>query len=252
MLFIIAVISLFSFATDKDTSEGPHVKSCNDLKFSVKCDNLGSRQVSSKYGNKISNFLPENYKWPNATVYYDFDGVFSHQELHFIKQAMDQISANSCVLFLKKTNQAHHIEITSEDSGCWADTGYQSQKTQVNFGPTCLASLATPLHELMHTLGFLHQHTRPDRDQYIEILYENVIQRPEILFNFEIIEPWTELLFPLPYDYDSIMHYNATMFSRDPEKLQTIVPREPKIKPIGQRDHLSAFDIIAINLLYCL
>lgn len=103
----------------------------------------------------------------------------------------------------------------------------------------------------MHVLGFLHQHTRPDRDLYVEVLYENVIQRPELLFNFEIIEPWTDTGFPLPYDYDSIMHYTARMFSRDPDRLETIRARNPRITTVGQRDRLSELDVVGINLLYC-
>ena len=27
----------------------------------------------------------------------------------------------------------------------------------------------TPVHELLHTLGFVHEHTRPDRDKFVEV-----------------------------------------------------------------------------------
>lgn len=29
-------------------------------------------------------------------------------------------------------------------------------------------------HEMMHTLGFYHEHTRSDRDQYVKINWDNV------------------------------------------------------------------------------
>jgi len=30
------------------------------------------------------------------------------------------------------------------------------------------------IHELLHVLGFLHEHTRSDRDQFIKVLHQNI------------------------------------------------------------------------------
>ena len=38
----------------------------------------------------------------------------------------------------------------------------------------CLCDAGRVLHEMMHALGFYHEHTRPDRDQHIQIVPENV------------------------------------------------------------------------------
>ena len=32
----------------------------------------------------------------------------------------------------------------------------------------------TPVHELLHTLGFVHEHTRPDRDNFVNINTDNI------------------------------------------------------------------------------
>lgn len=35
--------------------------------------------------------------------------------------------------------------------------------------------VGTAIHQLMHAVGFFHEHTRNDRDNYVTIHYENVI-----------------------------------------------------------------------------
>jgi hypothetical protein len=39
--------------------------------------------------------------------------------------------------------------------------------------PTCWDK-GVILHELVHTIGFYHEHQRPDRDQFINVLLQNV------------------------------------------------------------------------------
>ena len=34
--------------------------------------------------------------------------------------------------------------------------------------------LMTPVHELVHGLGFVHEHNRPDRDSFVVVNHENI------------------------------------------------------------------------------
>ena len=38
-------------------------------------------------------------------------------------------------------------------------------------------------HQMLHALGFNHEHERPDRDKYVDILYKNI--QPNERFNFD-------------------------------------------------------------------
>ena len=43
----------------------------------------------------------------------------------------------------------------------------------INLGNGCIIQ-ATVLHEVMHAIGFWHEQSRPDRDQSVEIFWENI------------------------------------------------------------------------------
>ena len=60
-----------------------------------------------------------------------------------------------------------------------------------------------------HAIGFHHEHTRPDRDQYVRILSSNI--KPEELVNFEIQDEFRVNMSDVQYDFGSIMHYSANV-----------------------------------------
>lgn len=43
--------------------------------------------------------------------------------------------------------------------------------------PECLRHAGTIQHELLHVLGLLHEQARPDRDNYVQIIWDNVDTR---------------------------------------------------------------------------
>ncbi|XP_057327310.1 dorsal-ventral patterning protein tolloid-like [Microplitis mediator] len=106
------------------------------------------------------------------------------------------------------------------------------------------------LHELGHAIGFHHEHLRYDRDQYIEVLLDNVQEGSKHRFDKLPLESTNTL--GLPYDYNSIMHYPRFGFAKSDFR-STIEPTRQingRTPDIGQMNALSTSDITAAKLLY--
>ena len=64
----------------------------------------------------------------------------------------------------------------------------------------------TTVHEFIHAIGFHHEQNRYDRDDYVKIEWQNIIN--ELEYNFEKVnKDW--LTGDTEYDGKSIMHYKA-------------------------------------------
>ena len=63
---------------------------------------------------------------------------------------------------------------------CWSYIGRKGGRQTLSLKPPddkkchCLCDVGRILHEMMHALGFYHEHSRADRDNYIKIVEENV------------------------------------------------------------------------------
>lgn len=133
--------------------------------------------------------------------------------------------------------------------GCCSHVGKQGKGGQnVSIGDNC-HKIGVIIHELGHVIGFWHEHTRPDRDEYVQILSENIQTGQEHNFN----KLTNENVYTLgeTYDHRSIMHYARNAYSRN--GYNTIVPKVNiylNEEEMGQRNGLSQNDIIQTNKLY--
>ena len=115
----------------------------------------------------------------------------------------------------------------------------------------------TPVHELLHTLGFVHEHTRPDRDNFVDVNVDNI--KPGKEGNFEKRKYGDSYYFEKdsvnsensPYDVLSLMHYGPRDFSKnDDEDVITFLhglPDETWPAPAPD-DPLSVIDQVQFHL----
>jgi meprin A len=90
-------------------------------------------------------------------------------------------------------------------------------------------------------------HNHPDRDNFINVLYENMSPGAEGLYNK--INPRAFSNFNTPYDYKSLMHYEEMTASKNGKP--TIVPKDRRfINQVGGGNDMSPGDITRIKNMY--
>lgn len=73
-------------------------------------------------------------------------------------------------------------------------------------------------------IRFYHQQSAVDRDEYLDIFLDNVEKKKQHNFNKYSSDIITD--FGYGYDFDSVMHYSATAFSKNGKA--TMAPK-PKV-----------------------
>uniref|UniRef100_A0A3Q2QTX5 Metalloendopeptidase n=1 Tax=Fundulus heteroclitus TaxID=8078 RepID=A0A3Q2QTX5_FUNHE len=163
-----------------------------------------------------------------------------------IMKAFDQFRVKSCIDFKPWDAEEYYIEIQKLD-GCWSYVGrFFANGQNLSIGAGC-DNLATVEHEILHALGFYHEQSRYDRDDYVQIALENVITGHEN--NFIKVGSNESITHGVPYDYMSVMHYSKDAFTNG--NGSTIITTDPQFQQvIGQKLGMSPRDAEELNLLY--
>ncbi|XP_050737057.1 zinc metalloproteinase nas-13-like [Eriocheir sinensis] len=153
---------------------------------------------------------------------------------------------SGCITFVERTSQSDYIYFTQDDSdGCHSMVGMRGGSQNINYPDWCLNQWGSVLHEMYPALGFYHEQSRYDRDDYVTIMWDNIEAGYE--HNFDTYSESIISGFGEDYDYGSVMHYSAYAFSANGEK--TIVTLDPNAV-IGQRDDLSQVDLNKLMNMY--
>uniref|UniRef100_A0A2A4K8V5 Metalloendopeptidase n=1 Tax=Heliothis virescens TaxID=7102 RepID=A0A2A4K8V5_HELVI len=192
-------------------------------------------------------------RWPNneVIVYIQVEH-FTSDQVQAIESGIEDIARASCVKFRRyKKGDRDAVVIQGNRRGCFSQVGYQGGYQVLNLsgrhpvGRGCFRH-GTVVHELLHTLGFYHMQSSPDRDDYVKIVWENIVQPAR--HNFRKYNSFSVSDFGVGYDYDSVLHYSQRAFSANGQ--DTIVPKQSGAQ-IGQRVGLSDKDTQKLNKMYC-
>ncbi|XP_078477653.1 hatching enzyme 1.2-like [Lampetra planeri] len=119
-----------------------------------------------------------------------------------IEEAVLEFEKKTCVRFIPRSEEADYIYIHAWE-GNWSFLGRQGGDQALSLEPGKVTK-GVVLHELMHALGFHHEHCRSDRDDHVFVLSANI--DPEWK---DAIEKKTSPVHTTPYDYSSITHYST-------------------------------------------
>lgn len=129
-----------------------------------------------------------------------------------IQNAFKIFRQKTCIRFVPRVNQRDYVSIEGSSNGCWSTVGRVGGRQVLNLQKDdCFRRIGTVLHELMHVIGFLHEHTRYDRDQFVDIKYLNV--RFDAIGNFWKESKDRTTTYGIGYDLGSVMHYSQKAFS---------------------------------------
>ncbi|GFS91403.1 zinc metalloproteinase nas-7 [Nephila pilipes] len=158
-----------------------------------------------------------------------------------IENAMQEIENYSRIEFVPRTRRERcYLKITKGD-GCWFE-GEGECIPRISLGIGC-RNFGTILHELMHAIGFEHEHRRPDRNRYLKIHWNNIESENKSQFQklrYDEYE-WNDF----QIDYKSIMMYDSYAFSKN--DFVTIEMKNGA--EIGVNKRLSYWDKEKLNLL---
>ncbi|VDM74312.1 unnamed protein product [Strongylus vulgaris] len=165
--------------------------------------NGGARPGSGNWYNAIRN---RHQLWPNGRIPYTISSQYSSYSRSLIAASMQEYSTHTCIQWVPKTNNDVNYVYIFPDRGCYSMVG----------------KIGIIIHELMHAVGFFHEQSRTDRDDFITILWNNI--QPGMQGQFEKYGQGTIQSLGTTYDYASIMHYGGKAFSRNGQP--TMVPKQ--------------------------
>lgn len=105
-----------------------------------------------------------------------------------VEAAIADYHKYSCLRFVPRTNERDYVQYIVDD-GCYSYVGRSIGRQPISIGRGCEYK-GIAIHEMLHTVGFFHEQSRTNRDDYITIDFKNIDSSKIFLisnFNFTSI-----------------------------------------------------------------
>lgn len=146
--------------------------------------------------------------------------------------------------FVQHTNEQDALVFENAEGVCKSYVGRIGGFQPIWIPPGCGPSEIA--HEILHALGFIHEQNRFDRDEFINVLFNNIEEKYR--FNFEKLPPEYMLVSGLaPFDFNSLMMYPVWMFVSGGQATMESKIRDRQIQP---SPGLSDADVARVNAAF--
>ncbi|MFT6068290.1 MAG: hypothetical protein ACJAT2_000057 [Bacteriovoracaceae bacterium] len=186
--------------------------------------------------------LPKPTLWKNGEVPYVIDDNLSNAPE--INEAIDLINSRTSLRFKFRDNEKDFVRFKEGPLNCYSPLGKIGGEQVISLSSGCKKSQI--IHEMLHTIGLLHEQNREDRDEFISIIWENI--DPKNHLQFKKIKNANLDLKKHPFDFKSIMLYNQFAFSQVEGDFSIVRTNGDTYEP--NPGTLSAGDLKKINSLY--
>ncbi|CAK9294158.1 unnamed protein product [Gordionus sp. m RMFG-2023] len=187
------------------------------------------------------------YKW-RLPIRYNFDENLNATLKVTIMEAIAHWEEETCIRFVHDVHsEGDYLKFISPGGvGCASFVGKIGGQQNVFLDTGC-EFVTIVAHEIGHSVGFFHEQSRPNRDDYLLINMSaiNILAAS----NFHIDEG---IDYGSPYDHGSIMHYGPKAFLQKGLVGPVIRTTDPLMQTtIGSGSELSFYDARSANRFYC-
>ncbi|TLV01488.1 M12 family metallopeptidase [Dyadobacter luticola] len=212
---------------------------------------LTPEQLGQTTGARTEAFTKIHSLWPNNRVLYTIDNGITDQSA--VLAAIAEVEANTPVRFVYRRpmpNIQGGLPIKDSYVTFGRARGYSSSVGRIGGQQFISVPLGATkggiLHEIGHTLGLLHEHTRYDRNSAVKVNLNNVAEINKSIFTVLDDEGYDNRKYGA-FDFGSIMMLDSYAYSQNGQPVMTTLDN----KTFGvQRDHLSTSDAKCITAMY--
>lgn len=188
--------------------------------------------------------------WQGAVIPYEFGNMMVEVTRWEIRKALEDIQRFTCIRFVENGPGQDRILFTDDGSGCSSKLGKVGGVQLIRLKQASNACLSNGIiyHEIMHALGIKHEQARMDRDDYVHLDVDNIVQDPGWRSQF-YKDQTVDVAFGIKYDYGSVMHYESRHkdFTINMNKF-VIVAKTPQYQlTMGQRVGPEFADVQGLN-----